>query len=309
MVPPADAKPHSRYTLQLEGYQRLRQAAVLDSGTWPAASAVASAAPVQVVLSTPVAKLFGWKVGELRTVAVGDAMQPILLAGTVHPRDAEADFWQLDRLRSGGVFADHGDAGQEFGAVAWVDPASWPAMTTSFLPVTTVGWFGVKSAAFNAGALSGVQAQLAHFLANPVQAQAGEQALALRFATSLNGALDDFLSRAQPANTLFAILAAGPIGVALAVLVLGVRLTLGRRREALALMASRGASPLRLRAGLAAEGAIGTVPAAALGLAVAIALTPDSDLVGPPLAFAALCALAPPVILAIVAGALGPRDD
>ena len=167
----------------------------------------------------------------------------------------------------------------------------------------------MKPNVFAAGSLAAVQAQLDHFLANPIRAQAGDQPVSLRFATSLTAALDDFLARAQPANTLFAILVAGPIGVALAVLVLGVRLALGRRREALALMASRGASPLRLRSGLAVEGAIVSVPTAALGVVVAFALTPESDLVGPPLAFGALCALAPPVILAIVAGALGPRDD
>ncbi|WP_345761821.1 ABC transporter permease [Diaminobutyricibacter sp. McL0608] len=306
--PPADAEPLSRYAVQLEGYERLRETADLDSGTWPAASTVASAAPIQIVMSTPVAALFDWKVGQVRSVALGETEQPIILVGTVHPRDASDDFWQLDRLRGDGLFADRGDQGKEYAAVVWVDPDSWPAMTSSFLPVTTVGWFGMKPNAFAAGSLAAVQAQLDHFLANPIRAQAGDP-VSLRFATSLNAALDAFLARAEPANTLFAILVAGPIGVALAVLVLGVRLALGRRREALALMASRGASPLRLRSGLAVEGAIVSVPAAAFGIVVAFALTPGSELVGPPLAFGALCALAPPVILAIVAGALGPRDD
>ena len=73
-------------------------------------------------MSTPVAALFDWKIGQVRSVALGETEQPIILVGTVHPRDAGDDFWRLDRLRADGLFADHGDQGKEYAAVAWVDP-------------------------------------------------------------------------------------------------------------------------------------------------------------------------------------------
>ena len=92
-----------------------------------------------------------------------------------------------------------------------------------------------------------MKGDLNNFLASAPSVSIGSVATPLRFSTALDRTLDEFLAQAQPANTLFAILAAGPLGVALAVLVLGVRLVLGRRRDALALMAARGASPLRLR--------------------------------------------------------------
>jgi putative ABC transport system permease protein len=310
LEPAADALSNSTYFVQYEAYAHLRDVAVLDSGSWPAPLPARFAEParVQVVLSTAAAKLLGWRIGRTRTATLGGQVG-LTLVGTVHPRDAEADFWNLDPERVHGGYSDKGDFGKTFSGIAWIDPASWSRATALVTETTTVGWLPVRPSAFSVSDLPAVQGALGNFLATAPVASIGGQTVPLRFSTSLGTTLDDFLMRAQPANTLFAILAAGPLGVALAVLILGVRLVLGRRREALALMAARGASPARLRAGLALEGAIVSVPAAALGLAAALLLTPGGGPPGASVVLALVCALAPPVILAIAAGALGPRDD
>lgn len=313
LEPPADAAPNDSYGVSFEAFDGIRSAGVLDSGQWPAAASAAlpSAQPLQIVMSTPVAERLQWKVGELRSVfGISDsADQKVLLTGTVHPRDPSSDFWQLDQLRARGVYADHGDQGKEYSAIAWVAPEAWTVLAPALGPVLTRTWFGMKPAAFTVDQLPQVQGSLGHFIANPITAQAGSTPIVLRFQTTLDAVLDDFLARAQPANTLFAILAAGPLGVALAVLVLGVRLIVGRRRDAIALMAARGASPWRVRRGLALEGAIVSIPAAALGLLAAILLIPRSGAVALPVTLAFVCAVAPPVVLALTAGALGSRDD
>ncbi|MFF1878325.1 ABC transporter permease [Leifsonia sp. NPDC058230] len=307
---PAGALSNSRYQVRYEAYNRLREVSVLDAGTWPSPlpPTLADGATVQVVLSTTAAELLGWKVGQFRGGSLGVPVR-LELAGTVHPRDGDADFWNLDATRERGHFEDNGDGGTVSGAVAWLDPGSWPRAAQNMDFTTTAGWFPVDPSSVTVEELPAVQGALANFLATAPTISLDGTPTAMRFSTALARTFDDFLSRAQPANTLFAILAAGPLGVALAVLILGVRLVLGRRRDALALMAARGGSASRLRTGLALEGAIVSVPAAALGLIAALLLTPRGGSTGTATVLAVLCALAPPVVLAIAAGALGPRDD
>lgn len=310
LQPAAGAFSNSRYLVQFEAYPRLRDVAVLDAGSWPSAvrAQFTDPARIEVVLSTTAAKLLGWRVGQTRSAGLDPAVG-LTLVGTVHARDSEADFWNLDAERVHGGYSDQGDFGKTFSGIAWIDPASWSRVAGLVGSTTTIGWLPVRPSAFTVDGLPAVQGALGNFLSTAPVASIGGQTTALRFSTDLGTTLDDFLTRAQPASTLFAILAAGPLGVALAVLVLGVRLVLGRRRDALALMAARGASPARLRTGLALEGAIVSVPAAALGLAAALALTPDGGSLWPSITLTAVCALAPPLVLAIAAGALGPRDD
>ena len=325
---PPGATPDRHYFATVEAFSDLRGVATLDAGAWPgrvtpAPASTAPAPPVtdqygffvppppppvsaQVVMTTEAADVIGWKVGQTRVA--GDGVS-LTLVGTVSPRDTAADFWNLDTLRVTGSFADLGDAGKKLTGVVWVDAASWPVVARSLTSTLTAGWFPVAPAAFGVDGLDAVSGSLGRFLATTPTADIGGVQTALRFSTQLDRSLTDFTTRAQPAATLFAILAAGPLGVALAVLVLGVRLVLGRRRDALALMAARGASPGRLRWGLAIEGAAVAVPAAALGLLAALLLTPDGGPPGLSIALAACCAVAPPLILAAAAGALGPRDD
>src|SRR5699024_1786086 len=70
------------------------------------------------------------------------------------------------------------------------------------------------------------------------------------------------------------VVAAGPLGVALAVAGLGGRLVVHRRRPALALTLARGASPRQLRRLVAVEGLALGVPAALVGHLAAALLLP-----------------------------------
>lgn len=313
---PADAAGDARYVTQVEAYQRLRTVADLDAGAWPARAPagattqdpIPEGGTVDVVMASTAATLLGWHVGETRRAYAG-APFALRLSGTVREKPSDSDFWELATLRSRGSYADLGDHGKLYRAVAWVDPGSWSRVAPLFPGTFTQAWYPVAPGAFTISGLEPVRSSLARFLSSPSAAGVGGTPATLRFSTSLDRTLDDYLARAQPANTLFALLAAGPLGVALAVLVLGVRLLLGRRREALALLAARGASPTRLRLGLAADTAAVSVPAAALGLIAALLLTPGVDALALPIALAAICALAPPLICVAAAGRLGPRDD
>lgn len=309
---PAGAASDREYSATVEAYRGLRAATTLDAGAWPtratARPATASGSPVdaQVVMTTEAARVIEWKVGQTRVA--GNGLR-LTLVGTVRPKDTDADFWNLDTVRARGSFADLGDAGKRYSGVVWVDPDSWTTVARSLNGTVNEGWFPVDPDAFRVDRLDAVSGALGRFLATTPTTVVDGVPTVLRFSTALDRTIAEFTTRAQPAATLFAILAAGPIGVALAVLVLGVRLVLGRRRDALALMAARGASPGRLRTGIALEGAVISIPAALLGLAAALLLTPRGGPAGLSVALAGLCAVAPPVILAVAAGALGPRDD
>ncbi|ANF32685.1 hypothetical protein A0130_14340 [Leifsonia xyli] len=301
---PAGARPLDHYGVSLEAYRGLRQQARLAQGEWPTAAAGGS---VPVVVTTATAKLLGWKVGETRESGAGQGGSLILrLAGTIAPKDTAASFWDLDPVRDLGHVSGGGDSPKSFVGIAWVDPASWPDLAPRLDATSAEIWYPVEPDRFTAETLPAVRSALGGFLAAPPVVSAGGASVRLPFATAVQQTLDDFMARAQPAQTLFAILLSGPLVVALAVLAQGARLVAERRRPALALAAARGASPGRLRTELAAQGALVSIPAAALGFAIALLVTPGAQPLATPLALAAVCALLPPLALVVAAGSLDP---
>src|SRR5699024_1825262 len=93
-------------------------------------------------------------------------------------------------------------------------------------------------------------AQLTGFTA-PQPLGAGEGAASptteVRFASELGEVLDRIQQQQAVTSTVLAIVAAGPLGVTLAVFLLAARLLVARRRPALALLHARGGSGRQLR--------------------------------------------------------------
>ncbi|MFF9563705.1 FtsX-like permease family protein [Leifsonia sp. NPDC014704] len=307
---PAGAESNSRYSVTVEAYRDLRKTARLVDGTWPTATGAPTAAPIPVVLAADAARLLGWRVGQDRqSSTVQGEVLTFRLTGTIAPRDASADFWDLDVSRARGHFVDRGDAGKDFGAVAWVDPGMWTALAPRLDATFASVWFPVEPQRFSSETLPAVRSALGGILASPLSATVGGAAVPLAIATAVQGLVDEFVARAQPAQTLFTILVSGPLVVALTVLAQGARLVLDRRRPALALMTARGASPVRLRTELAAQGLLVSLPAAALGLIAAVALTPGGVPLALPVALAGFCAVLPPIALVVAAGPLSPTVE
>lgn len=306
-APPKGARPIDRYSVTVEAYRGLRGEARLVAGEWPRAVDPARGSTVPVVLTATAAKLLDWPVGESRQVgALSQGPITLRLSGIVQPRDPGADFWDLDTVRSRGHLSGGGDSGRDYGGVAWVDPGTWRQLAPQLDATLASLWFPVVPGRFTAESLPGVRSALGAFLAAPPIADTGGARVPVAFATAVQQPLDDFAARAQPARTLFAILLSGPLVVALAVLAQGARLVVDRRRSVLDLTVARGASPGRVRGELAAQGAIASIPAAALGLGAAVLLTPGATPVALPVTLAVLCALLPPVALVLAAGGLTP---
>ena len=86
--------------------------------------------------------------------------------------------------------------------------------------------------------------------------------LSLRFNADVTAAIELALAQEAATAGVIAMVIAGPIGVAAAVLILGCRLIMERRRSSLRLLSARGSSTGQLRGMLGLEGVfVGLVPA------------------------------------------------
>jgi putative ABC transport system permease protein len=288
------------YKVQLEGYAGLKNVSTLTSGRWPSAAGThrGGGKTLEVVLSDAAAKSMGWTLGETRDVPIGAPASTygLTLVGTVKPHMTD-HFWQLDPLRAHVAIVDlrTTDKGLRMTAVAWVDPAVWQQLQYQ-VDSTTTGWYAVDGSSLDASTVGTVQTQLAKFL----DASAPPRpALPLHFSTRLDDTLNEYVAGAGPAQTLLLLLAAGPLGVAVAVLFLGIGLLIERRRSTLALLSARGASAVRIRGSLAAEALVVSVPAAALAVVITLLMLPgavDSLTV----TLGVLCALVPPAMMAVL---------
>src|SRR5690606_10330093 len=118
------------------------------------------------------------------------------------------------------------------------------------------------------------------------------------FETESETALTGGLQRAAVATVVIIMTMSGPVGLATAVLWLLARLLVVRRRAALTLSSARGASVSQLRRAAAGEAALLSVPAAAIGAAVAWSLFPavwtPALLIAP-----AVVAVVPPILISL----------
>ncbi|MCS5733912.1 FtsX-like permease family protein [Herbiconiux daphne] len=265
----------------------------LVSGEWPVASDdfLATGAPIEVVISQPVSDGAEWAVGETRQVVFGDGRtQPVVPTGIIEAVDPADPCWlHTPTVLEPGLVQD-GSGGTTVVALAYVDPASWPSAAGMPLHEHTQAWFPARPQALSVATAPVVSRQLREFMSTPhaVVDDAAAPApdlsgaifeasvTALTFSSRLPTLIGDSLARNTATNEVVAMAVSGPIGVLVAVLLLGTSLLLRRRGATLALFGARGASAGQLRGFLALEGAaiglIGSVAGTAIGLGLAAAV-------------------------------------
>ncbi|MGI9822571.1 FtsX-like permease family protein [Agromyces sp. Marseille-Q5079] len=291
----------------------MREHLELTSGAWPAPvdAPVPSSAPIEIVLTDPVAERMEWPVGEARTIDVAGSAQQVVLSGTVAPVDADDGAWTHILPALDPSVVDNGLSAPEITAIAFVDPGSWSQFASASVPLTLTVWIPVDPELITADAAAELQVQLGRFASDPHAvgsgAWVGEYATVgdLSFSSGLRDELVAAAAAAAAGDALLATVASGPIGVMIAVLVLGARVVFERRREGLELVAARGASTGQLRGILALEGLVIGLPAALLGgIFGTLAFDADAGPAGP--AVAALFALTPAALLIASAPSLSP---
>jgi len=268
---------------------------------------------IEVVVSADTAAEMEWEVGETRSVGLPKWPVEIVLVGLFEPVDAEGDYWQhVPSVLTPKVF-DDGNSARKLTGTAFAHPASLVsegligAYSTEVWYPTDADAISRDDAEQTVAALNRLTA-VSHTIAT---SDGGPGILSVRFDADITGEIE--LALAQEASTaaVIAMLVAGPVGVAAAVLVLGCRLILEGRRPSLRLLSARGASIGQLRGLLAVEGAIaGAVPALLGAVAVAVlgvllfGAAPTVAGFVP----AALLALAPIAILIVLAPSAAERQ-
>jgi len=268
---------------------------------------------IEVVLSTDTAAELGWAVGDVHTIGLSINPIEIELVGVFDPVDASGDYWQhVPSVLTPKVF-DDGNGPRKLTGTAYAHPASLVA-TGLDAAYSTLVWYPTDADAISRDDAEQTVAALNRLTAvsHTIATSAGGPGiLSLRFDADITGEIE--LALAQEASTaaVIAMLVAGPVGVAAAVLVLGCRLILEGRRPSLRLLSARGASTGQLRGLLAVEGAIaGAVPAllGAIGVVVLGALLFGAAPTVAGLVPAVLLALAPIAILVILAPSAAERQ-
>ncbi|TNC18439.1 ABC transporter permease [Georgenia sp. 311] len=280
----------------------------LDEETALVRQAIAAGGPLEVVLAAPAAEALEWEVGTERRV-VGNTV-PVLLTGTFTALDADDGFWVHNPQSAEPYLVDDLNLGTSALAAAYVSPA-WDGRLPTQFPVSSVRtqlWYPVEVGALAAQDVDDAAAQLTRFTAPQTLGTGETGPLPVRFASDLGGVLDRVAQQQAVTSTVLAIIAAGPLGVTLAVFLLAARLLVARRRPGLALMAARGGSGRQLRSMLALEGLVLSLPAAAAGAVLAVLLLPGrtrpADLL-----LTGLVALVPAVMLAATTSPRGLRES
>jgi putative ABC transport system permease protein len=260
----------------------------------------------EVVLSVASAADVGWEIGQTRTVGaeagwVTDV--PLTLVGTFEPADPADPYWLRTSGTAGADVGFNPDGVPYERVSAFAAPEALATLPSANPDgVQTDIWMPADPAAVTAGSAGSLEANLRAFVSRSHAVQVGQFQIAqLTFHT---GSIDA-LERANVQNlslvAVLGMLLSGPVGVALAVLVLACRMLWETRRAAFQLLAARGASSGQLRGLLVVDGLlVGVLPAiagAVAGAAAAVALLPGAS-VTPAVAFA-------PIVLGILPAVVG----
>lgn len=309
------APPSSPVYRLMPGFDpRLREHVELTSGDWPApfGGAIPGTEPIEIVLADTIAERMEWKLGEDRFIEIGSENQAVRLAGTVAAVDPDDGLWAHLLIGLEPSVIDNGLAPPEYTGIGFVDPGSWPAFVDVNVPLTMQTWLPIATGRLTADQSTEVKAQVGEFSSDVHRLGSGEWMdwrARVGEVGFLSGGLTEALTEASVAaaasDAVLATIASGPIGVMIAVLILGARVVFERRRGGLELAAARGASSGQLRGILAFEGLTIGVPAAIVGgITGTLAVAADAGSGG--WLLAAAFAITPALLLVSSAPALSP---
>jgi putative ABC transport system permease protein len=270
---------------------------------------------IELVLSTQTATELEWPVGEVRTI--GDARRFLVeleLVGLFEAEDPEAAYWDhVPSVLEPFIF-DDGNQPRQVTGTGFAHPASLVAGGGLGQEWSTLVWYPTDTGRIDGDNAEAIVAGLnkltavSHTIGTMAE---GMGLLSLGFDADITVTIEAALAQQRSTAGVIAMLVAGPVGVAAAVLVLGCRLILEGRRPALRLLSARGASIGQRRGLLATEGLLVGVVPAAIGVAVAATVGAVVFGVAPDaagIATGALAGIAPVGILVVLAPTVAERQ-
>ncbi|MEO6605715.1 MAG: ABC transporter permease [Aeromicrobium sp.] len=265
-------------------------------------------APVDFILSRAVAKATGWQVGDIRRLEGGlSPSTPLVrLSGIFEPKDPKGDFWSHTTTA---VEPAINDASSSVSATGWIDPESWPNIRPISGGASVTAWIPLHSNKLRSADARQVADDLAEFTQRGLDMPRDSQGIdfvdvsqllkpaPMPYSTEMTQALQDESKNNVSTYALALMLALGPLLAGGCAMFLGSGVLRSSQRFAIRVASARGASDNQVRAGLAVQGLLAGIPAAAVGWAAAVLLVPgEPGLLG--LVLPALVALTPAVALA-----------
>lgn len=239
---------------------------------------VSAAAPIDIALTEASAAALDWTVGETRVTGGGPALE-LRLSAIITPTDAAADYWTLIPTALQAQHSESYYMGQrtQLATVdAFIDPDSmWTLKSALSLPMVTTAGYTLDITGIPGSGIAPLGEQLRRFTGTTLSVgdyHGNEVAWEFRFSSGATEAISQSLDRTHATASVTAVAVSGPIGVALALLWLLAALFVGRRRESLALLASRGAGQTRIRLVIGLEALAVGIPTAAVGAWAVFAL-------------------------------------
>ena len=238
----------------------------------------------EIALASATAAEMGLVVGDVVPVAAdpADAMlrnvfprsvapAELVLVGTFMARDPTADFWFDDTVALLPTIGGTDDSPIAFGT-ALVAPDAIADLGALGLPVRDHWRFHVDATRLDAGRLDAVERDLRRLQTTFARTSSTGDALLAR--TGLLDLIDRYRTERGVTEATLSVAAIGPLVVAAGALGLVGIIIVRRRRPALVLARSRGASARQVLAAQACEGLLVAVPAALVGLASASLAVP-----------------------------------
>ncbi|MFD6139698.1 FtsX-like permease family protein [Promicromonospora sp. NPDC060271] len=291
----------------------------LVEGSWPVATPAGGDRPFEVAVSRAVADAYGWELGGRYetlggsgVVALADRYPSLVVTGIFDAGDPDADYWLHNSLGARASLINDPNRGLLGTAAVYVSPAMIVPLTLGY--AETRIWYPVSTDDVTADAVPELLSQVNGLSAKVIPVAAGPDdptPMQLRPDSRLSEILDRLLAQRTGVDAIVAVLAVGPLGATVAVLALGARLVVDRRRSALALLRARGASGAQLRLLMGGEGLVVGLGSAAVGFAAGLALSAalgmDAPVTASQVGLALAAGLAPAAALALATSPAGLR--
>ncbi|GAA4723749.1 putative ABC transport system permease protein [Promicromonospora umidemergens] len=288
----------------------------LLEGRWPGAT---PAPAFEVAVSRAVAETYGWELGGRYDnlggsgiIALAERYPALVVTGIFEAGDPDTDYWLHHSLAARASVITDPNRGLLGTASVYISPAMITPVTLG-IGQTRV-WYPVDTDGVTAADVPLLLAQANGQSAQTFRVPAGPDdpvPMELRPSTRLSEILERLLAQRTGVDAIVAVLAVGPLGATVAVLALGARLVVDRRRSALALLRARGASGTQLRLLMGGEGLVVGLGSAVAGFAAGLALSAGLGLDAPvtvsQVAFALAAGLAPATALALATSPAGLR--
>ena len=259
----------------------LADRAELVEGRWPTATPGGGTRPFEVAVSRAVADAYAWELGGRYdmlggsgVVALSERYPSLVVTGIFETGDPNADYWLHHSLGARASVINDPNRGLLGTAAVYVDPAMLVPLTLGY--AATRVWYPVSTDDVTAAAVPELLSQVNGLSTKVIPVAAGPDdptPIQLRPDSRLSEILERLLAQRTGVDAIVAVLAVGPLGATVAVLALGARLVVDRRRSALALLRARGASGGQLRLLMGGEGLVVGLGSAAAGFAAGLALS------------------------------------